>query len=166
MSVVVQRPVVTLISEEIERRLQTLIGGEGGTYTFTDVVRPTRIAQYSPRHGTIVLTRGDIARVPEIDHPGNPPANGYRQTFLIKVHIAPSENDETPIEVYEDAAEAGILRAIRVDNDWHTFDANAINADFGAQMIFNATDGAYEGIAIPLNVTYRISEGDPYTVRY
>ena len=27
------------------------------------------------------------------------------------------------------------------------------------------SDGSYDGIAIPLMVTYRVTEGDPYTVR-
>lgn len=165
MSVTLQRPIVTLISEEIERRLQTLIGGDAGTYTFTDVVRPTRLAQHTPKHGMIVLTRGDITRVAELDCPGNPPANAYRQIFLIKVHIAPSENDTTPVEVYEDDAEAQILAAIRTDGTWHTFDSNAINADFGAQMIAASSDGSYDGITIPLYVTFRIAEGDHYTAR-
>ena len=60
--------------------------------------------------------------------------------------------------------EAEIHKAIRTDAVWHNFDGNAINADFGAQQTATS-DGGYDGIAIPLMVTYRISEGDPYTVR-
>lgn len=164
MPVTVNTPVVTRISDEIVNRLQTLVGGDAGTYTFAGVVRPTKIVNYTPQHGLIVVTRGEVSRVPELDCPGNPPANTYRQTFLIRVHVAPSENDETPVEVFEDVMEAAILQAIRVDETWYTFNDHALIADFGAQVT-TTSDGGYDGFAVPLNVTYRISEGDPYTVR-
>ena len=101
----------------------------------------------------------------ELDCPGNPPSQGWQQTFLIRVHVAPSENDTTPVEVYEDIIEAEIHRAIvTVAATWYTFDDNAINADFGPQQTATS-DGGYDGIAIPLMVTYRVAEGDLYTVR-
>lgn len=165
MSLTLQTPVVSRISDEIFARLQALVSGSAGAYSFVGVVRPTKIATYTPQHGLIVLTRGEVSRVSEIDCPGNPPAIGYRQTFLIRVHIAPSERDETPVEVYEDVMEAEIYRAIVTDfATWHTFGDLAINADLGAQQTV-VSDGGYDGIAIPLTVTYRVTEGDPYTVR-
>ena len=165
MSLTLQMPVVSRISDEIFARLQVLVSGSAGAYSFADVVRPTKIATYTPQHGLIVLTRGQVARVQELDCPGNPPAVGMQQTFLIRVHIAPSEKDATPVEVYEDVMESEIHKAI-VDDPatWHTFGELAINADLGAQQTV-VSDGGYDGMAIPLTVTYRVTEGDPYTVR-
>jgi hypothetical protein len=103
--------------------------------------------------------------VTELDCPGNPPAVAFQQTFSIRVHIAPSEKDTTPVEVYEDVMEAEIHKAIVNDAaTWHTFGDLAINADIGAQQTV-VSDGSYDGIAVPLAVTFRITEGDPYTVR-
>lgn len=165
MSVTTERPVVSRISDEIFARLQTLVSGSAGAYSFSDVVRPTKIATYTPQHGLIVLTRGEVTRVPELDCPGNPPSTAWNQTFLIRVHIAPSEKDTTPVEAYEDVMEAEIHRAIVNDAaTWHTFGDLAIIADFGAQQTI-VSDGSYDGMAIPLIVLYRVSEGDPYTVR-
>ena len=165
MSVTFQTPVVSRISDEIFARLQALVSGSAGAYSFADVVRPTKIATYTPQHGLIVLTRGQVARVPELDCPGNPPAVGMQQTFSIRVHIAPSEKDTTPVEVYEDVMEAEIHKAIVNDAaTWHTFGDLAINADLGAQQTV-VSDGGYDGIAVPLAVTFRVTEGDPYTVR-
>lgn len=164
MSVITERPIVTKISDEIVARLETLITEQNDAFTFREVVRPTKLATYTPEHGLIVLTRGDVARVTDLDCPGNPPAIAYQQTFLIRVHIAPSEKDATPIEMYEDVAEAAIIKAIRTSGTWHQFAGNAINADFGPQQT-STSDGGYDGIAVPLIVTYRVSEGDPYQVR-
>lgn len=165
MSVTDQKPVVSRISDEIFERLQVLVAGSMGAYQFVDVVRPTKLATYTPKHGLIVLTRGEIVRVNELDCPGNPPSQCWRQTFLIRVHIAPSEKDITPVEVYEDVMETEIHRAIVNDADtWHTFADNAINADFGPQQTATS-DGGYDGIAVPLMVTYRVTEGDMYAVR-
>lgn len=165
MSLTLQMPVVSRISDEIFARLQVLVSGSAGAYSFADVVRPTKLATYTPQHGLIVLTRGEVSRVTELDCPGNPPAVAFQQTFSIRVHIAPSEKDANPVEVYEDVMEAEIHKAIANDAaTWHTFGDLAINADIGAQQTV-VSDGGYDGIAIPLMVTYRVTEGDPYTVR-
>jgi hypothetical protein len=165
MSVTFQTPVVSRISDEIFARLQALVSGSAGAYSFANVVRPTKLATYTPQHGLIVLTRGEVSRVTELDCPGNPPAVAFQQTFSIRVHIAPSEKDTTPVEVYEDVMEAEIHKAIVNDAaTWHTFGDLAINADIGAQQTV-VSDGSYDGIAVPLAVTFRITEGDPYTVR-
>jgi hypothetical protein len=165
MSVTFQTPVVSRISDEIFARLQALASGSAGAYSFANVVRPTKLATYTPQHGLIVLTRGEVSRVTELDCPGNPPAVAFQQTFSIRVHIAPSEKDTTPVEVYEDVMEAEIHKAIVNDAaTWHTFGDLAINADLGAQQTV-VSDGGYDGIAVPLAVTFRVTEGDPYTVR-
>ena len=165
MSVTFQTPVVSRISDEIFARLQALVSGSAGAYSFANVVRPTKLATYTPQHGLIVLARGEVSRVTELDCPGNPPAVAFQQTFLIRVHIAPSEKDTTPVEVYEDVMEAEIHKAIVNDAaTWHTFGDLAINADLGAQQTV-VSDGGYDGIAVPLAVTFRVTEGDPYTVR-
>lgn len=164
MSVITEKPIITKISDEIYSRLEALVAVPNDAFTFCDVVRPSKIATYTPRHAMIVLTRGDVSRVTDLDCPGNPPAVAYQQTFLIRVHLAPSEKDTTPIEYYEDVAEAEIIKAIRTSSTWHTFDGNAINAEFAAVQTATS-DGGYDGIAVPLVVTYRVSESDPYTAR-
>jgi len=164
MPLITERPIVSKISDEIFARLVELVAVPNDTFTFRDVVRPTKLATYMPEHGLIVLTRGEVIRVTDLDCPGNPPAIAWQQTFLIRVHIAPSEKDHTPIERFEDVAEAEIVKAIRTDGTWHTFDGNAINADFGP-VVTTSSDGGYDGIAVPLNVVYRVVEGDPYTAR-
>ena len=164
MSLITEKPVVSKISDEIAKRLETLVDEQNDIILFKSVQRPTKLATYTPEHGTIVLTRGEVIRVTEMDCPGNPPSIAFQQTFIVRVHIAPSEKDTTPVEFFEDIADAAIHKAIRTNATWHNFDGNAINADFGPQQLATS-DGGYDGIAIPLNVIYRVTEGDPYEVR-
>lgn len=164
MSIITEKPVIASISDELVDRLTTLITEPNDAFTFSGVERPTKLATYTPSHGLIVLVRGDSERLTDLDCPGNPPAIAYRQTFLVVVHIAPSEKDVTPLEQYEDVAEAAVVKAVRNGNTWHTFGGYAINADFGAQVTAT-NDGGYCGISVPVFVTYRVSESDPYTVR-
>lgn len=164
MSLIIEKPVVLQISETIFGRLESLVSEPNDAFVFRDVVRPTKVSNYTPEHGLIVLTRGEVARIPELDCPGNPPAIAYQQTFLIRVHIAPSEKDTTPVEAYEDVVEAAIHTAVATGNRWYTFGEVAINADFGAQQT-SVADGGYDGIAVPLRVLFRVSEGNQYTVR-
>jgi hypothetical protein len=164
MPLITERPVVSKISDELFARLETLVHVPNDAFVFRGCVRPSKLATYTPEHALIVLTRGENVRMPELDCPGNPPSIAYQQTFLIRVHLAPSEKDATPIERYEDVAEAEIHRAVRTDGTWHTFGNNAINAQFGALQTA-VSDGGYDGVSIPIDVTYRVSEGNPYTVR-
>lgn len=164
MSLVTEKPVVSLISDELFRRLETLVSEPNDAFTFAGVVRPAKLATYTPEHSLIVVTRGEVARISELDCPGNPPAAAYRQTFLIRVHIAPSEKDETPIEQYEDVAEAEVIKAICSGPQWHTFGGLAINSVIESSQL-SVSDGGYDGIAIPVQVTYRVTEGNPYEVR-
>lgn len=164
MPLIAERPILSKISDEIFDRLETLIAVPNDAFTFVDVVRPTKIGLYTPQHALIVLTRGEQTRLTELDCPGNPPAIAYQQVFYIRVHIAPSERDATPLESFEDVAQAEIIKAIRSSATWHTMDGNAINSEFNP-MITMTADGGYSGIAIPLLVTYRIAEDDPYTAR-
>ena len=132
MPVTEAKPIVSIISDEILCRLQVLTGTSFGAYEYPKVVRPTKLATYVPQHGSVILTRGDVERVNALDCPGNPPAIAQQQTFLIRVHIAPSENDATAVEVYEDLAEAAIHRALTDATTWHTFGGYAINAEIGS----------------------------------
>lgn len=164
MSLVTERPVVAKIADELFARLETLAEVPASIVPFRDVIRPAKLATYMPEHGLVVLIRGDQTRVPELDCPGNPPAVAYRQLFHIVIHLAPSEKDSTPLDQYEDYAHAEVVKAVRVNGTWHTFDDNAIDATFEpAQSV--SGEGGYDGIVIPLSVVYRVAEDDPYTVR-
>lgn len=164
MPLITEKPVLTLIADELFRRLETLVIEPNDAFRFKGPVRPTRIADYAPEHSLIVLTRGEVARINELDCPGNPPSLAYQQTFLVRVHIAPSERDKTPVERYEDVAEAELIKAICGPPMWYKMGGNAIDTELGPVQT-SVSEGGYDGIALPVIVTYRVSEGNPYEVR-
>lgn len=164
MPLVTERTVVSLIADVLFARLETLVASPDEPIPIAEVIRPKKIGGYTPRHRQIVLTRGAAARNTELDCPGNPPAVCWVQTFNIRITIAPSEKDPTPIELYEDALSASVYKAVTLPSQWHTMGGNAIDAAFGDPEMVDG-DGGYEGMALPLLVTFRVSENNPYAVR-
>jgi|GEM_PF-1497397 len=161
MSVITEKPIVTKISDEIFTRLETLITEPNDAFTFTNVVRPTKIATYTPAHGLIVLTRGEITRVNDLDCPGNPPAVALTQQFNIRLILMPSERNQDAIDTLLNQFASDVRKCIcQPASSWHTFDGNALYANFGPQIVFTS-DGGVDGANMQLLVTYRVSEDDP-----
>lgn len=157
-------PVVSRITDELFDRLNRLTAGYSDyTYVY-EVIRSYRIGQYTPRHLQIILTRGDRERAAELDCFGNPPAIAYRQRFDIRCHVLPSEEDTTPVDQYCDIFEADVVKVVCDATRWHTFGGVALSADW-EQPEPIVSEGGIGGVNVPLVVTYRIDEGNPYNVR-
>lgn len=120
---------------------------------------------FTPRHLQIVLTQADPEDIPELFCPGNPPAIAYLQRFNIRCHIMPSEKDPTPFDEYVNTMTADVVKAVTyTGSDWFTFGGLAIDAKWETRENIDA-DGGVDGVNIPLAITYRTSETDPYAVR-
>ena len=164
MSVVASLPVVSRIADELFNRLNKLTAGFSPFTAVYEVVRSQRLGQYTPRHLQIVLTKGAIEEVPELSCPGNPPAIAWRQVFDIRCHVLPSEKDPTPIDTYCEVMAADVVRAVCDPTRWHTFGGLAINAEWLATEDINS-DGGMDGVNVPIAITYRVDEGNPFNVR-
>jgi hypothetical protein len=160
-----QRPVVEKIARELLRRLELLIDSTTHNTQVVEVIRPKRLETYSPRNRQIVLTEQDHIRVPELNCPGNPPATARQITFNVRCHII---NDEKSCEAIDSLVHffAADVESVVVGNDanWQTFNGNAMISMFGDEE-FITGDGAIDGVNVPITVTYRHSEGNPYEVR-
>lgn len=164
MSVVTVRPVVYRIADELFNRLQTLAAGASEYTRVYEVVKPTRLAQYTPRHLQIIVTKGEAEELPDLMCPGNPPAIAWKQTFNIRCHVLPSEKDTTPVDEYCDVFEADVIRVVCGYTNWHTFGGLAINAEWKPAEAIDS-DGGIDGVNVPIAITYRVDEGNPYNVR-
>ena len=163
MSITASYPVVTRIGSELFDRLQKLAAGYSPFTALYEVVRPTRNADYTPRHLQIVLTKADPEEVTELGCPGNPPAIAWRQRFDIRCHVLPSEKDSTPIDTYCEVMAADVVRVVCDATRWHTFAELAINAEWlPTEMIVS---DAIAGVVVPIAITFRTDEGNPFNVR-
>lgn len=159
-------PIPERIAGVIVTRLEAITTTNGYAITVDDVVRPDRQARaYTPKNNLIIVEQADSVPVPELDHPGNPPAICEALTFQIYALNRPGDKTNTAAATNSNELEACVKKAICSTADWHTFSNLAINAVFGTTQQLESTNGDHAGVMVPLIVTYRYSETDPYTVR-
>jgi len=170
MPVTEARPVSERIADAILQRLRLLTAGYSDQFLASGAERPLRNDAGTPDHLRIVLTQQSPDRLEELDCPGNPPALAYTVVFNIRCYVMPSENDPTPVEEYVNVMAAEVVRVI-CDEDmiedatqWHTMGDLSINAEWQSHENIDS-DGSYDGVNIPLLVTYRVTEGNPFEVR-
>jgi hypothetical protein len=104
--------VVETIALALKSRLDAMVGSGSYSTEISEVQRPKRFADFTPRHNQIVLTQGPLDRVGELDRPGNPPANAYRQTFNIHCHVMQDERGQEAIDEMLNAFHADVVKAI------------------------------------------------------
>jgi hypothetical protein len=157
--------VLESIATELERRLNLLVNQSTYNTNVCEVIRPRRLDEFTPQHLQIVLTKGDEEIVDELSYPGNPPSIAKRVTFNIRCMVMTDEHDLTPVDTIADTFVADVEQVVAgLEDLWYNFDSNAINAEFLAPIPYQA-DGGIDGTTLPLAITYRHSEGDPYEVR-
>lgn len=162
--------VVELIALEIVRRLEQITTDNGYTFSVCDVVRPDRLGkEFSPEDKMVIVKQGDSMRNNELSFAGNPPAIAYDVSFEIECFVRSSDFD--PDEYHADQNERGsqIIKALKDEatdtGAWHNFEGNAVLADIGDVKQFNTSESDHNGVTVMLNIIYRTSENDPYTVR-
>jgi hypothetical protein len=160
-----QTTVVESIAEELLLRLRTLVNNTIYNTKVTEVIRPRRLEDRTIRDRQIVMTDGPHDRIPELDHEGNPPAEAWRITFNLYLHV---QNDERKCESIDKVIHtfaADVKKAVcSVDSRWHTFGEKAIDATWQSMESIQS-DGTFDGVNLPIAITYRIDEDDPYQVR-
>ncbi len=158
--------VLESIADVLHDRLSAMVA-DPVTYPIevSEVIRPTRYGGFTPLDKQIVLTEGPERPIPELSCPGSPPAVAFERIFNIRCHALPSERDTEGIDVVLNEFAANVKKCVcQPASSWHTFGGYAIKADWGDFQPF-ISDGGIEGINMPIRITYRVSENDPYTQR-
>ena len=166
MPVTNSRPVLERICDILHDRIATLTTGIKPATPLVEVIRPTRVEDFTPKHMQIVMVLSEAEEADDLYRPGNPPAIAYNQTINLYCHIMPSERDPTPLDEYASTMHADVVESITDAGAlWHDFGGLAIDTKLGAVERI-ASDGSVDGIVIPIVVTHRTSEWSPYEVRY
>lgn len=145
------------IAQEVESRLSDLDNVE--------VVRIRRDPEtWTPEDRQVVIVKKSPERQELLDYPGNPPAIAYLVRINLRLHVFQSERDsevkDDQISVFVGEIMAGVTNA----DLWYQWDGLAINTTFGS-IEYIGNDGGFDCAVVPLNVTYRFSEDDPFEVR-
>lgn len=158
--------VLESIADVLHDRLSAMIGDTTNyPIDVLEVVRPTQYGNFTPTDRQIVLTQGPEQPVPELSCPGSPPAVAKERTFNIRCHLLTSERETDGVDVLLNEFASNVVKCVCTPaSSWHTLGGYAIKADWNAFVPFTSS-GGIDGINLPLRVTYRVSENDPYTQR-
>lgn len=165
-------PVVETIATVLKARLERITTGNGFNYTVPEVLRPLRLGKIRSRDFQIVLVQDNPVLNAEASvESGSGRLLAFDVIFAIMGYLRPSDTSTTPIETFINTFAADIQKAVTNPSDsslWWEFksggSAKAMNAAFDAPQYFGDSDGSVDGVVVPLSVTYRTPENDPYTV--
>lgn len=163
-------PVVEQIAQLLVNRVKNVTTINCYQLDLIDVMRPTRQGSNTASgHLTVVIEQGDPARDTESDYAGNIDAICWRQPFIIQCMAAPREGDKIPQDQYLNVMTAEVIKAICTpesgSTDWAFFGTLAIGAEWGDPVLILSQTGATDGVALVLEVIYRVDADDPYTAR-
>jgi hypothetical protein len=153
------------IADTLHSRLSAMIS-DPVTYPIEvrEVIRPTQYGSFTPTDRQIVLTQGPAVRNEQLSCPGNPPAVAWDQQFNLRLHIRQDERSFESIDTIQNAFVGDVQKCVcSPGSSWHNFGGYAINARWGQSQPF--TSDAIEGVNLPIVITYRVSEDDPYEQR-
>jgi hypothetical protein len=162
--------VIERIAVEIVRRLEAITVDGGYSFNVAGVVRPDRLGrEVNPKDRLIVVYQGESQYNEAQSRPGNPPAIAYDTTFSIVCFSRESDRLNTEVASSTNEILAAARKAIVTEatspSVWYTMASNAIICNWGSVSPFSAGDTAHAGGIIPLIVTHRESENDPYVAR-
>ena len=151
-----------LIVDEVVSRLGNITMDNGYVFDASVKGKPDRDSdKFHPDPRDIYVEEGESIENDALFIPGNPPKVAYDMTIRIEGVAKRVDGSSSETAVTENQMSQAIRQAL-ANNDaasWHTFGGNAINAKMGA---FQQTDDpSFDGAAVSLVVTYRVSELDP-----
>ena len=153
------------ITVALHSRLSAMIG-DATTYPIDvrEVVRPTQYGGFVVTDRQVVLTQGPMVPVPELSCPGAPGAVAYNQQFNLRLHLRQDERTTDAIDTLLNEFIGNVRKCVCSPfASWHTLGGFAMMATWGTVQPF-VSEGI-EGANLPLVVTYRVAENDPYTQR-
>lgn len=152
------------MAEPIAEQIVQVVKTRLTTFT-TKTFRSLRVGGWRPKDGTLVISQGDIIPNDLHSRPGNPPATAWDMPVIVACVLKPSDKDTTAIGTYKNRFWAEIVKAVATGDNWHNFGGLAIDTHISDIEDHLDDDGAFAGIQVVVNVLFRTSENDPFTVR-
>jgi hypothetical protein len=162
--------VIENIATEIVRRLQRITVANGYTFDVANVQRADRLGTSIVLENYLVLVvQQDSQPNEELSHPGNPPAIAFDATFNVHCFVRESDREESVMSTTSNEMAGQAMKAIANETNapykWWQMNGNSILTEFGTIGPYSESEGVNAGVTLPLIVSYRVSENDPYEVR-
>lgn len=160
-------PVLERIAVELVERLEEITTANGYSLTVAGVLRPSRLAWESSayKNKTLVVMQGENIRVEELDCFGNPGSLAWQVTFNVHCVARQDDSDSDSFNTLPNELDSCVRKAVADANNWHQFSGLAVNAEFGTTTHTVPAEGEASGAVVPIIITYKVSETDPYEVR-
>lgn len=145
------------ILEQIAQNVLTVVGGVTTTNGYAyqlDVARAKKIN--TPAH----LKAYVFQLSPDDDVIDAPiTQEQWKQNFAVVVYVIPTEEDSTPVDVYNNQIAAAIHKELMKD---YSRGGHAINTVIKPTLYFPPVDGELAGITFMFDVIYRHSLDNPF----
>lgn len=152
------------ILDKVRQRLVGIKVANGYELTVSEVIRPTRLGGFRPKHLQLVVTLGGIDRNDALSVPGNPPATAHEMTVDIAGLLMPTEQSGDKIDALRATFAADVIKAVATPQaSWHNWDGLAIDTLIGS--VADETTEESSGFSLPLTITFRTTENNPYQGR-
>lgn len=151
--------------DEVELRLSAISVVNQFNNDVATVHRPQKDGIVGPKHKDIVITCNEPEPLPELDRPGNPPAEAFVLTIDVNGVLMPDKDDITPFDELAASFGADMRNAIANATDWHQFDGNCMDARRSGLTTVKADDDGPGGVRFTIRAFYRVSELDHNVLR-
>ncbi len=156
-------PVVEHIAENVKAAINAVTIANGFNQDLT-ATRPTRLG-FADGEGqkdlTVLVVQEDPDEDEESSTEGNPPALAWIQPFWLIAYVLDSDSSTDAIDTRKNRVRSDIEKKLAEDR---TRGGNAWDTRIRAPESF-VLGPAASGIIVIVDVLYKTSEDDPYTVR-
>lgn len=161
-------PIIEQIAALVKTQLETITTANGYELDVLKVIRPPRamdISDYSLDNNVAYVQQAEPSLGESDEMAGNPPIKEWVQPFVIDWIIRVSEKDETPVDQLLNTARSDIEKAMAAGLEPDTdLDDLVTNWSIREPQFAQYEDG-FELVRVTIDITYRVSETDPYTSR-
>lgn len=150
-------PPEELIAQNVKTTVEAVTEAAGYNQTVAEVHRLTSLEGFEPTNLHVVMLEDPPERDRESESAGS---HTWKKVFGLVLYVRPSDDDTSPIDTQINRFRADVAKAMMVD---HTRGGYAFDTDILDAAVVTDEDGRVQGHMLPVEVSYRYLETDPYT---
>ena len=150
-------PIEELIAQNVKTTALTVTTDNDYNESVNEVYRLTSVEGFNAIHLNVVILEDPPERDREAESAGS---HTWRKVFGLALYFRPSDEDESPQDTGINRFRADMAKAMMID---HTRGGYAMDTDILDPAVMTDENGVVQGCLLPIEVSYRTLETDPYT---